>query len=325
MNGIATLPSSISDKFRLILAHKFDEIFTRNQNNELGFKRVVELLRKHGLLTVVSPSPFKPVEIELDQSRLDDVRYRRWLVKKLQAPRPSKHIFHTLQIDRLRLGEDEYRAAFAEFLSGALASRLGSVEGFELAALTRMTSEILVEALDRLKLFELTADQLANFALRRLTERAIDESPKYQKAVAMIREAADRERQLLSAGMAVVNKQLMTDFEESSRKILEDVNRRADAYLAEMQARQAARQAIEDQEAALRREVEAANAGKTEQEIFRESVLRREREWRAANRMSTKARVLLGTVIAMIAAAVAAVLVDDDGSSRLDLLKPLFE
>jgi len=38
MNGIATLPSSISDKFRMILSHRFDNIFTRYRHDELGFK-----------------------------------------------------------------------------------------------------------------------------------------------------------------------------------------------------------------------------------------------------------------------------------------------
>lgn len=323
MNGTATLPSSISDKFRLILSIQFDNIFTRYRQDELGFKRVVELFRKHGLLTVVSPSPFKPVEIELDQSRLDDVRYRRWLIKKLKAPRPSKQIFHTLQIDRLRLHEDDYRAAFSEFLAASLASRLGAVEGFELITLIRVSSEILVEALEKLKLFELTAENFAQFALRRFTEQAIDNSPHYRKAVAMIRDVAEQERQRLSAGMAVFNEQLMEDFEKSNRSIMAEVNRRADAYIADMNARQRERQAREDEESAPRRALEAANAGKSEQQIFLESVLKREREWRAANRMSTRARVLVWSSVT-VAAAVFLSFVEVNGSNLFDVLRPLF-
>ncbi|MDZ4837398.1 MAG: hypothetical protein SGJ27_26730 [Candidatus Melainabacteria bacterium] len=324
MNGIATLPSSISDKFRMILSHRFDNIFTRYRHDELGFKRVVDLFRKHGLLTVVSPSPFKPVEIEVDESRLDDARYRRWLIKKLKAPRPSKNVFHTLQIDRVRLVEDDYRAAFSDFLGASLESRLGTVEGVELAVLIRMTSDILIDGLDKLKLFELTPEMLAQFALRKFTEQAIDNSPHYQKAVAMIRDVAEQERQKLRASMAVFNQQLMADFDESNRAIMADVNRRADAYIADMRARQAERQAKEDEESAPRRALEAANAGKTEQEIFRESVIRREREWRAANRMSTKARVLLWSTVSVVAVALAAFL-EVDGATLLDVVKPLFD
>lgn len=324
MNNIATLPASISDKFRLILSNQFDNIFTRYRHDELGFKRVVDLFRKHGLLTVVSPSPFKPVEIELDASRLDDVRYRRWLVKKLKAPRPSKQIYNTLQIDRLRLAEDDYRAAFTEFLAASLSSRLGAVEGFELVTLIGMNSDILVDALDKLKLFELTSDNLAQFALRRFTEQAIDNSPHYRKAVAMIRDVAEQERQALRANMAVFNQQLMADFEQSNGAIMAEVNRRADAYVADMRARQAERQAKDDEESAPRRALEAANAGKTEQEIFRESVLRREREWRAENRMSTKARVLLWSAVSVVAAAIAAYL-EVDGITLLEAITPTFD
>jgi hypothetical protein len=324
MNGIATLPSSISDKFRMILSNRFDNIFTRYRHDEPAFKRVVDLFRKHGLLTVVSPSPFKPVELEVDNSRLDDARYRRWLVRKLKAPRPSKTVYTTLQIDRQRLDEDDYRAAFTDFLGASLASRLGTVEGVDLAIIAKMTSEILVDALDKLKLFELTPEKLSEFALRKFTETAIDNSPHYQKAVGMIREVAEQERQALSASMAVFNAQLMADFEESNCSILAEVNRRADEYLADMRARQAERQAREDEESAPRRALEAANAGKTEQEIFRESVLRREREWREANRLSTKARVWLWTTISVVVATLAAYL-EVDGTTLVDVLKPQFE
>ncbi len=324
MNGIATLPSSISDKFRMILSNRFDNIFTMYRHDEPAFKLVVDLFRKHGLLTVVSPSPFKPVELEVDNTRLDDARYRRWLVRKLKAPRPSKTVYTTLQIDRQRLDEADYRAAFTDFLAASLASRLGTVEGVELAIIGKMTSEILVDALDKLKLFELTPEKLSEFALRKFTETAIDNSPHYQKAVGMIREVAEQERQALSASMAVFNAQLMADFEESNRSILAEVHRRADQYLSDMRARQAERQAREDEESAPRRALEAANAGKTEQEIFRESVLRREREWREANRLSTKARVWLWTTISVVVAALSAYL-EVDGTTLVDVLKPQFE
>lgn len=324
MNNIATLPSSISDKFRMILSNRFDNIFTRYRHDELGFKRVVDLFRKHGLLTVVSTSPFKPVEIELDQSRLDDVRYRRWLVKKLKAPRPSKHVYTTLQIDRLRLDEDDYRNAFSDFLGASLASRLGTVEGVELAILVRMTSDILVAALDKLKLFELTPEHLSNFALRKFAENAIDNSPHYKKAIAMIRDVAEQERQTLAANMAVFNEQLMADFEKSNQAIMAEVNRQADAYVVDMRARQAERQAKEDEESAARRALEAANAGKTEQEIFYESVVRRERESRAANRLSTKARVLFWSTVSAVAVALATYL-EVDGITLVEALKPQFD
>lgn len=323
MNNIATLPSSISDKFRMILSNRFDNIFTRYRHDELGFKRVVDLFRKHGLLTVVSPSPFKPIEIELDKSRLDDVRYRRWLVRKLKAPRPSKHVYTTLQIDRLRLGEDDYRSAFTDFLGASLASRLGTVEGVELAILVRMTSDILVAALDKLKLFELTPEHLSNFALRKFAENAIDSSPHYNNAIAMIRDVAEQERQTLTASMTVFSEQLLADFDKSNRAIMAEVNGKTDAYIADMRTRQAQRQA-QDEQSAARRALEEANAGKTEQEIFYESVVRRERESRAANRLSIKARVLLWSTVSAVALALATYL-EVDGITLVDALKPQFE
>jgi len=314
-NTAATIDTRLFPVFQNI----YSSLLNRARQDSDFMRTLVEYLKKFNLLTVREESSFKPKEIVVDHAQLSDARYRRSLIRKLKAPRPSAYVYHTLPVDKERLDSEPYSTALTEFLAQMTCIKLSDAAYDEVLVLAHLSEEVLFAFFKERMQFELTAETLSAFALRRMCERLVDDNPHYQAAVATIRKAGAEARAKLRQEMSVVNEVLLADFNARMAEHLAESNKRSDLFLAELhqaaEERRAAERVNEERQAAE----DALNFGKTEQQIFAEKVKQREREYRLANKMHPLLKVTLWAgAIALTAAFVC--FGEVDGVAILDYL-----
>lgn len=314
----------IEDKLALIFTERFSELLKSRVADKKTFDAMIVLFNKFSLLTLRQPSMFTPKPLELDQSKLDNGAYRRRMAKKLMAPRPGPYVWHTLRIDPARVNEPEYVHAFADYMARKMISRLSPLSQAEACALVQLSGDELLRFFDRHKAFELTADNILNYQLRQFAARALDNNPQYQAACAMIRDAANQAREIFQAEWSVIKEKWLADQEAESKLILAKVDADCDSYLAELAIRRNARLEIENREQKERDALAARNFGKSEQDLFRESVMELERQHREANKLSPRARFAALSVGLLLLVGVVFFL-EVEGVTAADYLRSWFE
>lgn len=312
--------ADLSAKLAYVLANRFDALLQSQSVDRATFKRFTDVLERYSLLTVRQESQFKPKEIELDQNKLDDARYRRNLIRKLKAPRPSKYVYHTLRIDIDRVAETDYRHAFAVFIGEGVARRLGDIGQIEAGVISQISPQALLRFLESHKAYEIDARIMHDYLMRTLAQEAIDNSPAFQNACRMIKAAADSARATFQEQWGAFCDQLRAEHAAASAVTLASINARADGYIAEIRAKQAVRLEAERLEREEAERIALANAGKTEQDLFYESVIKREKEWRQANRLSKKARAVVWT-LAIATGGLLAAFLQVDGTTLVDVVR----
>lgn len=282
-----TTASALNDKLTPVFQLAFQDLLSQARIEPSFHSRLKEALKKFNLLSYRQLSPFKPKEIQVEQDKLADSRYRRSLIRQLKAPRPSPYVNHTFSMEPAELfsGKDqyEYLLALSQYMAQIATSRLGETQNHEALIITRLAARDLLAFLESHKLYELTADHLSNFVLRQFCQRALDENPRYQAAAAMIAKAGKEARERFLEESRAIREDAMQSLNKSLDAIKAEVNSRVDGYLARMAEERAVREAQEKLEADKRAEEAALNAGKTEQQIFAESVKKREIAYRKAN------------------------------------------
>ena len=244
-----------------------------------------DYLKKFNLLTVREKSNFKPKEITFDAAQLGDVVYRRRLIRQLKAPRPSAYVYHTLPVDAERLAMQPYFEALTDFIVRATCERLSEARPDELLVIAALSEEALFDFFKQRHLFELTAANLSEHSMRYLCDRLVEDNPRFQAACAMIREAGSAAREQLRSEMAVFNAASLADFNARMDEISAQAAASCDAFIGELHRQAEERAAIKRAEDAIKAEEDARNFGKSEQQLFFESVKRREREYRKNNKM----------------------------------------
>jgi hypothetical protein len=311
----AQLPAGFDHLFT-VGSSLFAAVLLRDSQDNETWKKRNETFYKHGLLSFLKESIFKPKVIELDESKLDDVRYRRKLIRQLKAPRPGKWQEVRLTIDPGRLKESAYLEQMAAILAYKWALKLlPAEEPQSLLALAHLDEESLTYCLDNMGKHQSTAETVAARVLRTIAERLVDANPRFQAAVASIRHTAAEARDEFLRSFGEFSSQLIAEHKVASEAITAESNARFDALSAEIAA-DFARQAAQTQA------VLDANApsGLSPQEEFRRDVLRREKEFRDANRMSPRGKFFAWTLT--IAAAVAlAFFLEVDGTTLVEALK----
>lgn len=256
----------------------FDGVLTNAAGSDKLWAHRLETFERITLLEFVTPSEIKAKPIDFDQSKLDDARYRRHLIRKLKAPRPSKWVRHKLPIHRDRLDDDKYRSDIAKVLAYKWVSLLQPfTDNHEMFLLLNAGVEELEYLLDETRLNLVSASWCSRALMRRLTYRLIDENENFKRIEQEIRRVGAEVRKELNSSLEEISIQAMTTFAASSEEILADVNERCDRAIAEIRERS---------EAASRRAQEALDRhgidpNEDREATFRQAILRREAQMKA--------------------------------------------
>lgn len=243
----------------------------------------LETLNRCQLLTYRVPSIFKPKPLAIDENRLDDSRYRRWLSKKLVAPRPGKFMNVRLDIDRTKLTEPAYRQDISTVLAHKWMNQFLPVESLlDVCVLTRLlTVSTLRHCLDNLRLNDLYSKRVVPTLMRQLAEELVDNNEDFQRCMAEMR---------CATGVIVAEAQAA--IRTSASEILESGNAAIDEITADGAARFDALSAEISQsfaESAARNQIaldECATSGEDPEVEFRRALDQRERERKEAYKNS---------------------------------------
>lgn len=223
----------------LDLSHRhFVEVLLNASKSDSLWKHRIETFERINLLEFITPSPIKPKPIEFDESRLDDVRYRRYLVRKLQAPRPSKWARHKLPIYRDRIDDPEYRDQIAKVLAYKWVSVLQPFDGvsnpFPLLKVDVNDLELL---LDHARLNTISAEWCTSVLMTNLAQRLVEENPRFKKLEAEMRRKGAEIRADLQASLKVIGDETMASARESLSAISDDMSHRCDEAIEEIRRR----------------------------------------------------------------------------------------
>lgn len=289
----------------------FSTILLADAGSDGTWAMRLETLRKHGLLTVRMPSPFKPKPVEIDQTKMDDPRYRQRMAKKLATPRPSRWTFINLRIDRERFQLDEtYRNDLCHYFAARWVENLLNSDAVEQLVLLNLNANQLGNVLTRLGPHQVSPASLQQYIIRNLAEELVNANPRFLAIQAELKAACAKVR---DETMAAVH-QITDDIRKQHRREMDasavELNARCDEAIARIRDRV---QASAQQSAAA-----VAHAGVAPEVDWQQSVAARERAFREANRISPAARWLIA--IASVAAAAALMMFAEvDGTSLAEL------
>lgn len=254
--------------------------------SEESWKARLNTLDVFGLTEFREPSPHKPKPIEFDQDRLDDPSYRRFLIRKLKAPRPGKWVYHKLRIERDKMVDDHYASQVGTLLAWRFTNIvLNEVESDSatMLLLTKLDVESLTRCLDKFQRNTLNGASISNEIIRIAVEKALDTNELFQKSLADIAATGTEVRAKFTAEMKPVIEKTLADFADEQRKMMESINQDVDIYIEKMRIRSAINQARTQQvldECAPDPDPEAS---------FRHAVMMREREMREERRRNWRA------------------------------------
>lgn len=290
----------------------FSRMLLSDATNQSVWASRLESLRKHGLLTVRLPSPFRRPVVEIDQSRLEtDHLYRRRIAKQLAKPRPSLWNYVNLQVDRLRFQSDEaYREAVCDYVTTLWVRNLITSDEVERLVLLKAAPAYLGDYLDQFGPHQIDVGHIKNWALRRLCEDLIDQNPSYQALEAEFRETC---RLVREETMADIRATLERHHLERLQK-LDAIQANFDERCAEI-----VQEAGEGARAASERSATVLKLPDDPETEWREALARHEREWREANKWSPFTRVLV-TVASLAVVAVVVLFAEVDGVSLAKLI-----
>lgn len=296
ISAIAAIEKTLAPVFRRI----YSSLLSKARLDDSYLAKLREYLKKFNLLSVREKSIFKPKEISFDAAQLGDVVYRRRLIRQLKAPRPAAYVYHTLPVDAERLAMQPYFEALTDFIVRATCERLVEARQDQVAIIAGLTDEALFDFLKQRHQFEMTPENLSAHAMHHLCHRLIEDNPRFQGACAMIREAGQAAREQLCSEMAVFNEASQAQFSARMDEISAQAAASCDAFIGALHRQAEERAAIKRAEDAIRAEEDARNFGKTEQQLFFESVKRHEREYRQNNKMHPLLKAILwGGAIAL--------------------------
>lgn len=281
VTAIAAIEKALAPVFHRL----YGALLNKARLDDSYLAKLREYLKKFNLLSVREKSIFKPKEITFDAAQLGDVVYRRRLIRQLKAPRPAAYVYHTLPVDAERLAMQPYFEALTDFIVRATCERLVEARQDQVAIIASLTEDSLYDFLKQRSLFEMTPENLSGHAMNHLCHRLIDDNPRFQAACAMIRDAGQAAREQLRSEMAVFNAAAGAEFNARMDEISAQAAASCDSFIAELHRRAAERAEVERAEQAVKDEEAARNFGKSEQQIFFESVKRSEREYRKNNPM----------------------------------------
>lgn len=195
MQSSKTVSSGLDLKFQSlhnVYSDLFDRILYDAALDERLWQNRLKSLERLSLLEYFTPSPFVIPPLNVDEALLHDSRYRRFLIARLKAPRPSRWSRHKLNIDQGRiLCDAAYRAEVADFLTKKWLSHMQLDKDSVSEVCSQMTFLTLAKTsceeftfcLDNLALNDLDPNKIASILVQRMAYQLIDSNPKFQTLI----------------------------------------------------------------------------------------------------------------------------------------------
>lgn len=226
------LTAEFEDGLFEALRHAFTAILVRDAADSDKFKSRVERFKVHGLLSYRMESMFKPKEINFDPARVEDSRYRRKLIRELKAPRPSKWVYRNIQIDRSKLADEGYLNDIAKLLAYGWSKALMPIDSpLSALLLLKQDADFVSLVLDKFGPHQISSEVVAHYRLRTFIEDAVDNNETLKASLAEIRKVGAEARAKFSEEMAVVNKEILRDFNARMDSILAETKASCDSAL----------------------------------------------------------------------------------------------
>lgn len=228
-NEITTFTGTSAVLFQLSKS-LFDSILLGASKDDSIWTHRIESFRKLSMLEFLVPSAFKPKPYDIDEEKLEDSRYRRHVIRKLKAPRPSKWSRQFLHIDQKRMEDKKYRADIASILAYRFMLLLTPVseELHVVLPLLKMSAEEIEYALDALALNTLDSVNMAKLLLERLATRLVDANPTFQKIQSELKSELKAVGEDLRASIKEITDKHRAEFSATLDGILSEVRKHAD-------------------------------------------------------------------------------------------------
>jgi hypothetical protein len=297
-----------------VLQRSFRALLLTNINDESGFAQLHDLLKRQGLTTFRQPSPFKAREIEFDKSQIEDGRYRRRLIKQLAAPRPGNWVYVHLEIERAQLVENSYLETISRLLALVLSEKIGSFESEVDWLITSklMSPETLQRLLHELRPCDFDASTVAASTLRQEVEHSLDANPDFVRCIEQIKTVGQAAREDFLASMATVRSDVQARFYSASEAIVAKAGASCDSFIAELRRQQAEREEEE-------RANQVVSSNLSPEQEFRAAILKREADYREANKLSTRAKAMW-SIVAVAGTAVLSHFLEINGATVVEHL-----
>lgn len=211
-----------------------------------------------GLLDFHTASTLKPkpvldqfVETEdgerlyvFSEEQLDQPRWKRGLIRKLKAPRPSKWTRHRLPIHRDKIMNDpKYREDISKVLAYKWVGHIDEPDSMDMMYMQLMDAAALDHFLDTFRLNDISAEKMNAYLVRRLAEELLDKNEKFQELMARMKSEIAPIREQFAIDIRRICEDAMAQSQPVFDAILAEANARADAAIAEIRARSAASEA----------------------------------------------------------------------------------
>lgn len=261
----------------------FASILLRDAKADETWSQRIKTFDYNGLLSFLVPSPFAKAPLEVDQSRLEDPRYRRHLVRKLKAPRPGKHASVRVAIKREELSNSAYLADICKLLAYKWVSKLlPDTDWTEKLLLLKQDERSLTYALDTMRMHQSDGKRVARLVLRLTAEEILDGNTRMQEVLANMKAETTRVVADVSARIAQINSAMFVEATAAIARITADTGAQCDAYIELIRKDAAAARARTDKvlaECAPDPDPEAS---------WRRTMEARERERKLANRRGNR-------------------------------------
>lgn len=258
-NEITTFTGTSATLFSLCQS-LFDTVLLRSSKDDSLWNHRQESFRKLSMLEFLVPSLFTPKPYDIDEERLEDVRYRRQVIRKLKAPRPGKWSRQILHIDQSRMEDETYRSEMATVLAYRFMLFLTplSDEMHVVLPLIKMSVEEIEYALDTLALNTLDSVNMAKLLITRLANKLVDQNPTFIKVESELKAEMKAIGDELRASMKEIADKHRAEFGATLDGILSEVRRNADEAIAGIKERMSESakrtQAVLDEEALYQKE-----------------------------------------------------------------------
>lgn len=237
-NEVNALTGTSAALFPIFKSH-FESLLLKASLDNTNWNHRIHSFSKLSMLEFLVPSPLKPKPYAIDEDRLEDVRYRRAVIRKLKAPRPGKWSRQYLTIDKDRIHDDEYRSQMASILAYRFILLLSPIaeEPHVVLPLAKISLDEVEFALDALALNTIDSVNLARLLMHRLANQLIENNPTFKKVQSELKADLEVVSSDLRNAINEISQKHRSEFSAALDLILADVRHKADEAIVGIKER----------------------------------------------------------------------------------------
>ena len=217
----------------------FEELLVSTYEDDSAWKKTVEGIRRHGLLSVTVPVERKSSLPKIDVDRLHhDRRYRLQIARQLLKPVGPDYQRCYIPLERCQLSEPEYLRKMSGILGYRWAQKVAGdvTDQVVRLSLLQLDAQSLGDCLHRLNLAESNAENISRRIMLRMADEEMDRDPAtqelFRKVNAMCDEVEARALERLDQAFQRINEDTAQQF----ARIAERTAQRFDALQARIAA-----------------------------------------------------------------------------------------